>query len=108
MLPFKALFALSIFAASAAQSADIKPRYFENEGQRYEYTTRLEKDVILIEGNIVRSGEKFSLYVAATGRVTGRFGGQPVSYSVSRAIRNRLAARLTPGTPVAVAEASNP
>lgn len=106
MLRIKALVGASLFAASMAHAADVRPSTFENEGQRYEYYSKLKGDSIRIDGVVVDSREKFSLLVKPSGWVTGNFGGRPVSYTVKKETRDRLAAKLKASEGIAVAEAS--
>lgn len=105
MLRNKLFIAASMLAASPAIAAQETPSSFQAEGQRYEYFAKMDGDLIRIDGTVV-DGDKFSLLVAPSGSVRGHFGGQRVSYSVKKTVRDRLAAKLAAEQGLALADAS--
>ena len=90
MLRFKSLLALSVLVSQSALAAESKPTSFESEGHHYSYTTELRHGEAHIQGQVDDDGQQFSLAVDRYGRVSGEFGGMPVSYEVSNQERERL------------------
>jgi hypothetical protein len=104
MLRITTLFAIAIAAAQPVLAAPHED-HGEAEGERFEYSTKLEADgVIHFNGVILGSGDKFMLNVARNGRVNGYFGHQAVDYTVGKRVRDKVAAQLGEGP--AVTEAS--
>ena len=104
MLRFTTLFAIAIAAAHPAVAAPAK-EYGEGQGERFEYTTELRANgFIHISGVMLDSHEAFILDVAPNGRVDGVFGETSVDYTISRKLRDSVAAQL--GTGPALADAT--
>jgi len=103
MLRITTLFAIAIAAARPAIAAPHQG-HGEADGERFEYSTKLETDgVIHYTGVILGSGEKFMLDVAKDGHVKGYFGERAVEYTVSKRVRNTVAAQLGEGPALAEA-----
>ena len=90
MLRFKSLLALSVLFSQSALAAESKPTVFEKDGQHYSYTTELSRGLVRIRGQVLGSGERFSLAVNRRGWVTGDFAGVAVSYDVPGEEGDRL------------------
>ena len=107
MLRFTTLAAISIAVAHPALAA-APVEHGEADGERFEYTTVLKNNgFIHIAGVMLRSREQFALDVSPNGHVDGNFGDTPVEYSVSKRVRDQVAAKLGEGTAVAVAALPN-
>jgi len=107
MLRLKIILALSLIAVPEAHAAEANPVVLVHEGDRYEYSMNLDEDVIKIDGILTTNGDKFSLAVKPSGRVTGYFGRNSVDYSVGKSTLDRLAAKLKRQRFVALSDASN-
>jgi len=90
MLRFKSLLALSVVISQSALAAESKPTVFEKDGQHYSYTTELSNGMVLIRGQVLWSGEQFSLAVNRRGFVAGDFADMAVSYRVPSEESDRL------------------
>ena len=95
MLRSTALMTLALaFAAPAAAEAPLAKGSYE--GQTFEYSARPgAKETILIEGRFVK-GERFAFTVRPSGRVVGEVADRAVSFTVSKAQRDRLARSVAP------------
>jgi hypothetical protein len=107
MLRMKIILALSLIAVPEARAAEANPIVLVHEGERFEYYMSLDGDVVKIYGVLTTNGDKFSLVVKPSGRVTGHFGRNSVDYSVGKSTRDRLAASLKRQQFVALSDASN-
>lgn len=107
MLRMKIVLALSLIAVPEVHAAEAEPIVLVHESERYEYYMNLDGDVIKIDGILSTNGDKFSLAVKPSGRVTGHFGRNAVDYSVGKSVRDRLAGKLKRQQFVALSEASN-
>ena len=67
---------------------------FQHDGNTYKYSTTAEGDTIRLTGVVVETREDFDLRVHKGGHVQGAFGARPVSFRVSKRVRDRIAARL--------------
>lgn len=106
MLRSTALMTLALaFAAPAAAEAPLAKGSFE--GQEFEYTSRQgDNDNVVIEGRFVQ-GDRFSFTVKPSGRVRGEVGNTPVTFTVSKAHREKLAKSVSARTQVADAGAAS-
>ena len=85
------LLALGIsFTPAHAQTANS----FRHDGNTYKYSTIAEGDTIRLTGVVVETREDFDLRVDKAGFVKGAFGARPVSFRVSKRVRDRVAERL--------------
>ena len=94
MFRFNALVALSLLIAGPAIAANPNQTVFAADGEHFAYTTALGHGAIRIDGQVVESGERFSLLVDERGQVSGTFGATPVDFTVSRLTRDRMYAEL--------------
>jgi hypothetical protein len=107
MLRFTTLAAIAIAVAQPALAAP-PMEYGEGDGERFAYTSELRANgMIHIAGFMVASGDRFVLDVRPDGQVDGRFGSNPVEYTVDKSVRDRLAEHLGKGHEVAGMVASN-
>lgn len=107
MLRTLTLVTLTIAAAQPAIAAPAK-EYGQGDGVRFEYTTELRANgIIHIAGTVLDSHEPFVLDVTPKGHVDGAFGDSPVEYTVSKAIRDRVAAQIDQGRALASAGLPN-
>ena len=90
MLRFKSLLVLSVLVSQPALAAESKPTVYEKDGQHFSYTMELSHGLVRIRGQVLGTGQQFSLAVDRRGFVDGDFAGIPVSYSVSREEGDRL------------------
>jgi hypothetical protein len=102
-----ALFALAL-APSAAFAATPATEIVSDDGVRFEYSTRLSGEDVLIEGRTIESGEDFHLVVRPSGRVHGNFGPASVEYKVSKSRRDRLVEKLRAKPEYALAQNDAP
>ena len=102
-----ALFAL-VLAPSAAFAATPTTGVVSEDGVRFEYSTRLSGDDVLIEGRTIENGEDFRLVVAPNGVVRGNFGYASVEYKVAKSRRDRLVEKLRAKPEVALAQNVSP
>jgi hypothetical protein len=101
MLRITTLAAIAIAAAQPAIAAPAK-EYGEGDGERFEYTTELrDNGFIHIAGIMLGTREHFILDVSPNGHVDGAFGHTAVDYTVSKKVRDSVAAQLVVGPALA-------
>ena len=102
-----ALFALAL-VPSAAFAVAPATETISDDGVRFEYSTRLSGENVLIEGRTVETGENFKLVVTPSGTVRGNFGYASVEYKVSKSRRDRLVEKLRAKPEYALAQNNAP
>ncbi len=98
-----ALFALAL-APSAAFAATPATQTVSADGYRFEYSTKLAGEDVLIDGRTIGNNEDFHLVVNSKGVVRGNFGYAAVEYRVSKLQRDRLVETLRAKPEVALAQ----
>ena len=91
---------IKLIAASIGLGLSLTPALaqtrtsFSHDGNTYKYSVIPEGETIRLAGIVVDTGEKFELRVDKGGYVKGAFGPRPVSFRVSKRMRDRLAAKV--------------
>ena len=92
-----------LFASVAAPAFAADVHSFTRDGDSYSYTAdRLNDGSIQLNGRVETTGDEFKLHII-NGRVDGRIGFSPVSFTVSR----KLMAQLDTEVPATQALAAN-
>jgi hypothetical protein len=78
----------------AAASAAPAPTVAEQDGQRFEYSTHLDGDKVILDGRFLGSSQKFTFTVLANGRVHGVVGGTPVEFGITHKDHDRLMSEI--------------
>ena len=90
MVGFKSLLVVSVVVSQSAMAAGSKTTFFESDGHNYSYTTKLGRGLVRIQGQVIDTGDRFSLIVDRNGWVSGEFEGVPVTYVVTNKESERL------------------
>ncbi len=107
MLRYVLLLSCAFLPAAAASAAEPTPILVEKEGYRFSYRSKLSADgLVRLRGLDLDTGRPFDLVVDRQGLVKGDVNGSRVRFTVPRATRDRIAARLTPAAPRGEALAS--
>lgn len=89
----------ALLAATVALPAIAAPlQHFTRDGEDYSYTAQRQPNgVVLLNGTVDATGERFALRVRGT-QVVGRLGMSDVSFTVSHETAERLAEEVSPAT----------